>query len=820
MAQHEEPVAGADPAAPAEHARDPDQADPDNAGRAEGGANRLINESSPYLLQHARNPVDWYPWGAEAFAEAARRGVPIFLSVGYSTCYWCHVMERESFEDPATAAVMNAKLVNIKVDREQRPDVDDIYMAAVQMLTGSGGWPMSVFLTPPGARGADDPGLEPIWGGTYFPNEPRANHPSFTMVLDGISSAWATRRAEVLDQADAITRAVRDRLAMRADPARIGPEQVSGALARLMSIHDATWGGFGSAPKFPQPVFLEFLFDVAGTITGDAQRASVADALRRTLDRMALGGMFDQVGGGFHRYSTDEKWLVPHFEKMLYDNALLLSVYARAAVALDDSYHGRVARRTADYILREMTDPDTGAFYSAQDAEVDAREGLNYLWTAAEITAVLDGQDAAFVSRVYRFDDGTNFRDPHYPGDGPKNVLWMRDRPAAVAESLGMSEAEFITRLDRVNTILYSQRATRKQPGLDDKVLAGWNGLMIAALADSGRLLDEPRHIEAAERAAGFILGTLRRENGELIRSWRSGVAGPDAVLDDYAFLIRGLIALDRATGAAGDGRYISAAISLFTVADRLFGDAEHGGWFDTAAGRGDLIVRARATYDGAVPSGQSVMLHNLLELYTRTGEDRFLHAASRGLASMSRAVAEAPLGPVEATRALIALLRIERSSGRALREEFGMGDAAPKFTPETPAKPPVQIFASDQEITVGADEPAELGLELRIDDGWHINAHEPGVADLAPLRVRVVGGTGVRAVVEYPVGAPLEAEWALGDDRPLVHVGSVALVVRLERTGEEWVGTPTIAVDYQACTNTMCAEPMTAALRVKIIPK
>lgn len=820
MAQHAEPVTGAAPAAPAEPERNAEPADP-AAGRDDHPANRLINESSPYLLQHARNPVDWYPWGAEAFAEAARRGVPIFLSVGYSTCYWCHVMERESFEDPATAAVMNAKFVNIKVDREQRPDVDDIYMAAVQMLTGSGGWPMSVFLTPPGARGDDDPGLEPLWGGTYFPKEPRANFPSFTMVLEGISSAWNTRRDDVLTQAGAVTDAVRERLAMRADPARIGPEQVSGAIARLMSIHDPTWGGFGSAPKFPQPVFLDFLFDAATTITDEAQRAAVADALRRTLDRMALGGMFDQVGGGFHRYSTDEKWLVPHFEKMLYDNALLLSVYARAAATFDDPFYARTARRTAGYVLREMTDAETGAFFSAQDAEVDAREGLNYLWTLPEINAALDADDAAFISRVYRLDDGPNFRDPHYPGDGPKNVLWMRDRPAAVAASMGMTEADFLARLDRLNNILYAARAERKQPGLDDKVLAGWNGLMIAAMADAGRLLDEPRYTAAAERAAAFVLGSLRRDNGELIRSRRGGVAGPDAVFDDYAFVIRGLLALDAHTPLDSQQRpRRDAAIELTTIADRLFGDSEHGGWFDTTAGRSDLIVRARSTYDGAIPSGQSVMIHNLLALHAGAGEEAHLAAAARGLASLSRSIAEAPLGPVEATRALITLLRLERSTGRALRDEFGMGEAAPEFTPETPARPPVQIFASDQEIAVGADTPGEIGLELRIDEGWHINAHEPGAANLAPLRVRIVGGTGVRAVVEYPAGDPLEAEWALGDERPLVHEGSVALVVRLERTNEEWAGTPTIAVDYQACTNTMCAEPMTAALRVKITQK
>ena len=815
MAQPDKPAAPSTPAdAPAESSPTlgPDPTDAEHT-------NRLIHESSPYLLQHAHNPVDWFPWGEEAFAEAKRRGVPIFISVGYSTCYWCHVMERESFEDPAVAALMNEKFVAIKVDREERPDVDDIYMAAVQMLTGQGGWPMNVFLTPPGAGGPDDPGLKPFWGGTYFPPEPRGNYPSFTMVLNGIADAWAKKRPAVLQQADTITDGIRDLLAARAEPAQIGAEQVSGALARLISIHDITHGGFGASPKFPQPVFLDFLLDVIPFVPEDGQRGYAEAALTRTLDAMALGGVFDQVGGGFHRYSTDPEWVVPHFEKMLYDQGQLLGVYARAADRYDDPFYARVARRTAEHALTVMRD-DAGGFSSAIDAEVDGREGASYVWREDEIRAALPADDADFAVRVYQVFKGTNFQDPHHPDDKPANVLVLAKRPEALAEDLGLTEDEFLARLDRVNAALLAARAKRPQPAIDDKIIAGWNGLMIAGLADAGRLLDEPAYVEAAASAADFVLSALRDGDGAQRRSWRRGRLGPPAVLEDYAFLARGLLALDLALPGERGEAYRRAAETLIAQADAQFGDPEHGGWFDTRAGRADLVLRTRATTDGAVPSGQSVMIHNLLALHARTGDEAFLAAAGRGLASLSRAIAEAPLAPVESTRALIAVLRLDLLSDRDLLADFGLGESAPVFAPETPNKPPVEVFASATEVVVTPDAPATLGLEVRIADGWHINTHEPGIEWLAPLEVRVVGGTGVRAVVEYPTGEPLTTEWAPEGERPMVYKDSVVLSVRLERTEAPWDGEPALLVQYQACTDTQCAEPAQALLRVKIKPE
>lgn len=386
--------------------------------------NRLARETSPYLLQHAANPVDWFAWGPEAFEAARERGVPIFLSIGYATCYWCHVMERESFEDEGIGALMSELFVCVKVDREERPDVDDIYMAAVQAMTGRGGWPMSVFLTPPGARGKEDAGLEPFWGGTYLPPEPRWGMASFEQTLRAIRRAWDEQRGEVLEQAARLSEHVRDALGAERASAAIGERDCEKATRGLLSIYDRVHGGFGAAPKFPQPVFCEFLLDRLEASADEDETRAIEVSVRHTLERMALGGMYDQLGGGFHRYSVDEKWLVPHFEKMLYDNAQLLSLYARAQARWKSELFARVVKETAEYVLAEMTGNE-GLFWSAQDAEVDGKEGLNYLWTAEEIEeAIGDSELAAYAKRVYGVDRGPNFRDPHHPGEPARNVLF------------------------------------------------------------------------------------------------------------------------------------------------------------------------------------------------------------------------------------------------------------------------------------------------------------------------------------------------------------------------------------------------------------
>ncbi len=761
--------------------------------------NRLARESSPYLLQHARNPVDWFPWGPEAFAEARTRDVPIFLSIGYATCYWCHVMERESFEDEAIARRMNDAFVCIKVDREERPDVDDIYMAATQMTTGHGGWPMSVFLEPRA--------LKPFWCGTYFPPEPGRGLPGFPQILDGISRAWRERRPEVEKQAEAIAEAVREHLGRSQAPVSIGPPQVSAAVSALLTTHDRVRGGFSSAPKFPQPVYLDLLVAFLDH-AGDPQSAAAAEqAVRLTLDRMAVGGMFDQAGGGFHRYSVDGEWTVPHFEKMLYDNAQLAAVYARAARRFGDPFYARVARRTLEYVLREMTSPE-GGFYSAQDAEVDGREGLNYLWTPEEVRAAVPAADAEFAVRVYGLDRGPNFRDPHHPDAPPANVLRLDDRPERVAAAMSTPPDAFLERLDRVNAALYAARRMRKQPRLDDKVLCGWNGLMIGAMAEASAAPNQAEFRAGAERAADFVLSRMRDEKGGLLRTYRAGAARIPAVLEDYALLIHGLIELHRAGGDAF-GPYLTAAIELSKTSSDRFGDGG-GGYFDTLDGQQDLFVRTRTTYDGAIPCGSSVMLSDLVDLHEIQGRREDLDAATACLASVSGAIAASPVATANATRGLLRLLARDPE---ALAGALPAGP--PAAVPEARGAPaPVEVFASEDRVSVGPDRPASLILRVRIAGGYHITSADPGsdVPALVPLRVGVAGGSGVEVYADYPDGAPMDGP--LG--RVLVHRGEFELPVVVERKGD-WAGRPILTLTYQACTDTECLRPTTVELDVAV---
>jgi uncharacterized protein YyaL (SSP411 family) len=765
--------------------------------------------------------VEWWPWGRGAFEEARRRNVPIFLSIGYSTCYWCHVMERESFEDAAIARRMNEGFVCVKVDREERPDVDDIYMAATQVLSGRGGWPMSAFLEPEGLR--------PFWCGTYFPPEDRHGLPGFPTVLEALSKAWRERPAEVREQAGSVAAAVREHLALAAAPVGLGLEQVSDGAARLLRTVDRVNGGFGGAPKFPQPVFLELLLDVRERAGDEATRDAIDEAARLTLDRMACGGMHDQVGGGFHRYSVDERWLVPHFEKMLYDNAQLGGLYARASALYGDGYYGAVARRTFDYVLREMTSPD-GAFYSAQDAEVDGREGLNYLWTEEEVRGALAGgtgagrEDAEFALRVYGLDKGPNFRDPHHPGEPARNVLFLRGRPGAAAREMGIPEGEFLERLARVNARLYEVRQRRKQPRLDDKVLAGWNGMMVTALARGAVWLGEKRYGEAARRAAGFVLSRMRDPQRGLMRSWRGGRAGVAGFLEDYAFVIQAVVAIQDAARtaepalvAAGTDRTESIGTALAEEAERLFGDPESGGYFDTREGESELFVRPRSSHDGAVPSGASAMLHGLLGLHVSTREPGHLERAVACLRSLSSAIAQSPAAAANATRGLLRVVTMNR----AMMERVGtFGPKAAATAGGTPAPQegraeftPVEIYADRERVEVGSGRPAELTVVLRIAEGWHIAAADAGEGEggLEPLRVGVIGGTGVAVYADYPPGE------AYGPDgRARVHKGSVELRVALEREGE-WRGRPILTVRFQACSESECLEARTAELDVAV---
>jgi uncharacterized protein YyaL (SSP411 family) len=816
------------------------------ASASHGGSgrkpNRLAAESSPYLLQHAFNPVDWWPWCADAFEEARRRDVPVFLSIGYSTCYWCHVMERESFEDEATAQVMNERFVAIKLDREERPDVDDIYMAATQVLTGHGGWPMSIFLEPKALR--------PFWAGTYYPPQPRHGLPSFKQVLEGMSDAYRDRRSEVMEQAAKLGEAVQEHLgsggaAQESGPVEIGMAEVSGAVGALLKLFDRTDGGFGRAPKFPQPVYLDLLLDARRSAGDEATRGAVDHALKFTLDRMAAGGMFDQIGGGFHRYSVDAHWTVPHFEKMLYDNAMLLGVYADAARMYEDGSYARVVARTVGYLQREMRleVPGSGqsggfAFATAQDAEVDGREGKNYVWTREELLGPLGEEDGAFACRVYGVDAGPNFKDPHHPGEPAVSVLRMEGRPERVAAAMGMEVEAFLSRLDAVNEKLLEARSERKQPHVDDKVIAGWNGLLIAGLARAGDV--DARALNAARRAANFLIEHMIDEDATLYRiakigagegRSREGASGKTsggvgvkhaAPLEDYAFVMHGMTTLamksesDRQVG-------VTVARALAARARDLFWDEDGGGFYDTMPEAPDLFVRARSTYDGAIPCGTSVMIHALIDLHELTGERAYLEDAVGALAAISAAVKASPVSTANSTRALLRLLvggMIEESdSGPA--SSAGAASASGEAGLQTP----IEVYASVERVTVKDDEPAEVVVKVRVLPGYHVIsplspvfAEGSGAPALVPLHVHIIGGSGLRVYADYPEGTPL----ASGAVEGLFGVngieGEFDMRLAIERDPDQpWKGNPLIAITFQACTDTACERARTLELDVAI---
>ncbi len=763
--------------------------------------NRLVGETSPYLLQHAHNPVNWFPWGDEAFAEARRRGVPVFLSIGYSTCYWCHVMERESFENEAIATVMNERFVCIKADREERPDLDELYMAATTIFTGSGGWPMSVFLEPATRK--------PFYAGTYFPPAPMHGRPAFPDLLRGLSDAWSQRRDEVIEQSQRLAEAVAEQVAAETPPVPVGESQITAAATALLSRLDRTHGGFSHAPKFPQPVFLDFLLDMR-EVADAGTRGAIDLAVRKTLDTMAIGGIHDQIGGGFHRYSVDEFWTVPHFEKMLYDNAQLASVYTRAAAVYDEPSYARVAQRTLDYALREMTDPNNpGArgFFSAQDAEVDGREGLNYLWTREDIeSALADHPDLLAVAiELYGLDASPNFRDPHHPDELPRFVLRLADpsRPLPAG-------------LDALNAALLAARGRREQPALDDKVLVSWNGLLIAALVDAGTRFGRGEYLDAAARAARFILGSIRTGDGQLARAWRDGHASIPALLEDYAFFIAAMLRL-HAHSATRSLFPLDEITALADEAHALFAD-DTGAYHDTRAHQPDLFVRARSVHDGALPSASGVMLHNLIELGRVTGEEVWRRRAADLLRSISPTLAGNPLGAINSTRALLAMLR-DRSGYEGLIVFVAPGETGADEGRREQS--PVKVFVTTDTLTVTDDAPASMRVALEIEPPHHIVAADPGDSEAArsllPLRVGLISGQGVAVYADYPEGEPMGVD-AVGVFN--AHGGRVEFDIALEKADGIGAtpGKPVLGISFQACSDTECLRPRTVRLAVDIV--
>jgi len=572
--------------------------------------NRLANESSPYLLQHANNPVDWFPWGPEALDLARNTDKPIFLSIGYSACHWCHVMEHESFQNQAIAAKMNALFVCIKVDREERPDLDQIYMNAVQLLTGRGGWPMSVFLTP---------NLEPFYGGTYWPPEARQGMPGFVQVLTGVAEAWSERREAAVEQAGKLTAHLRHFAASATDASPITQDILDAAVLKLEDVFDPTYGGFGRAPKFPHSMDLQLLLRAWAR----SNNTRLVDMVTLSLDKMAQGGMYDHLGGGFARYSVDDRWLVPHFEKMLYDNALLTNAYLDGFLATGDQCYADVACETIEYILRDMTD-DAGGFYSSEDADSEGVEGKFYVWTPAEIRDVLGDACAARFCDVYGVTETGNFEG--------QNILNLH-RPIKETAHLRQWDLESLrTELHEARVKLRAHRDRRVHPGKDDKVLVSWNALMIDALARASGVLAIPRYYEAASRAAKFLLTELRDDQGRLLHCWRHGTAKLPAYLDDYSYLINALVSLYEANF---DETWIDEAVSLADDMLCHFGDSPRGGFFFTADDQEALITRNKDLHDSSVPSGNSMAATALLRLGTLCGRADYADAA-RGTLEMA----------------------------------------------------------------------------------------------------------------------------------------------------------------------------------------
>jgi uncharacterized protein len=590
-------------------------------------ANRLAQETSPYLLQHADNPVDWYPWGEEALARARAEDKPLLVSIGYSACHWCHVMAHESFENPAIARLMNDLFVNVKVDREERPDVDHIYMTAVQAMTHHGGWPLTVFCTPDGT---------PFYGGTYYPPEDRGQMPGFPRLLGAVAEAYRTRRDEIARQGVELRAAVANSMSPQMPDGDLDPALLDQAVQALSASFDGRFGGFGRAPKFPQPMAIEFLLRRYHA-TGDEQ---VLGMIEFTLERMARGGMYDQLGGGFARYSVDDRWLVPHFEKMLYDNAQLSRAYLHAYQATGNPFYRQIAEETYDWVQREMTDP-AGGFYSALDADSEGHEGKFYVWTPAEIREVLGEEDAALVCRYWGVSEGGNFEG--------RNILWVPLPLETVADEAGVPPERLQAAVERARRELFAVRAQRVWPGRDDKVLTAWNGLMMRSFAEAARVLDNDDYRRVATANATFVLTQLR-QGDRLLRTWRQGQAKLNGYLEDHAFYASALLTLYEATFEL---EWFTEARALADAMLDQFWDDSIGGFYNTPRDHEALVVRPRDFYDNAIPAGNSVAVDVLLRLALLTGEQRYQQPAERVLRQLAPAMGQHPLAFGELIQAL-----------------------------------------------------------------------------------------------------------------------------------------------------------------------
>ncbi|MGO9921114.1 MAG: DUF255 domain-containing protein [Isosphaeraceae bacterium] len=793
-------------------------------------ANRLARETSPYLLLHAHNPVDWYPWGPEAFARAKAENKPIFLSVGYSSCYWCHVMERESFVDAEIAKALNANFVCIKVDREERPDVDQVYMAALQAF-GPGGWPMSLFLMPDG---------RPFFAGTYFPPRDREGVSGFLTIVSAVAKAWDKQRDAIEKTAVAATDAVRRRLkaAGGARKLELSKDWAAAGLKQLAEQFDPEYGGFGyrpdnpRRPKFPQEADLAFLLDqhqrqAAGKGSekpevpqlplapavdsplrnGDAKTAA-ADPLRMvllTLDRMARGGIRDHLGGGYHRYATDRFWTVPHFEKMLYDNAQLASLHLLAYELTRNPRWRDEAETTFVFIESKMTAPE-GGFFSAFDAETNGEEGAYYVWTRDQVRAALgEGRDTDVFCEAYGLNLEPNFEQG-------RHVLHEPRTRADLARALKTTPAELEAALAPLRARLLAVRQKRPAPLCDDKILTGWNGLMIAAYADGYRILKHKKYREAAEKAAGFVLSTLRLPDGRLLRTYRQGKAKLPAYLEDYAFLVYGLLKLHAATD---DPRWLREATGL---TDRMladFEDTDEGGFYFTSDSHETLLARAKDPFDSALPSGNSMAIIDLIALSRSTGNPGYRDHAGKALAAFSTVLAETPAAmPL----GLVGLGQYFDSAPDRITPKPLAGETLPETPPSVVAAS--LRLTGDSAAAIAPSKEFDATMTVTIQQGWHLYANPAGLPELNPTTLQLdsaAGKTVSLVKVSYPEGKAQVVEPG-GPDKVYVYEGKVELKVRLRLADEAEPGSVSVplVLSYQACNDRLCLAP--AKLRVALI--
>ena len=765
-----------------------------------GKPNRLAKESSPYLLQHASNPVDWFPWGAEAFEKAKKEKKLVFLSIGYSSCHWCHVMERESFSNADIAKVMNEHFVCIKVDREERPDIDDIYMTAVNVAGESGGWPLNVFLTSDG---------KPIFGGTYFPPEDRkledGTAPGFKSILKKVIDLHAKEHDGLMKQADKIADLTVEALERNSRVGLLVPldrELVKDAVGAFDI--DPEFGGIGNKDagfrhaKFPRATAWVFLLQ-QGRKAGNEPYAKAA-AL--TLRKMAEGGIYDQLGGGFHRYSTERTWTVPHFEKMLYDNAQLVELYAEAYKLQPDPLYKRVIAESLTFVKREMTGPE-GAFYSALDADSNGKEGEFYVWTADELKQVLGNEaDTAFVRGMYGVTT-PNFEEKFH-------ILRLPKPTAELAKEQKLTEEQLLSRLEPLKAKLLAARAKRVRPFLDTKVISGWNGLMIAAYARAAEVLKDKEYGNAAAKAADFLLTKMRDKDGRLLRIYAAApggtpVARVGAFLEDYAYLIHGLLNLHEATG---EKRWLDEAKALTEVLMKNYADTARGGFYYTPHDHEKLFARAKDTYDGAQPSGNGVMARNLLQLAKKTGEAKYKDFGGKSIRAFAGVLKANPASVPGMARALDEMLDAEASPGREPGEK----------SPEVPQKPRASadvVKAECKAAEPNKDGARVLTITLTVAEPWHVYANPIGNDELKASETKVellTDGKPVKAAIEFPKGQEVKDSTGA---MYRVYEGTVTITATLPAGGKD-DPLPEARVRVIACKEGTCLAPSTLKLRVK----